>query len=68
MKTDRRDQAPFVVEVETADGRTEHLLAKAVEQLERGERIAAPQGDVLDRRDQLRTVFSHRYFSRPSSA
>jgi thioredoxin reductase len=30
MKTDGREQAPFVVEVETADGRTEHLLAKAV--------------------------------------
>jgi thioredoxin reductase len=30
MKTDGRDQAPFVVEVETADGRTDHLLAKAV--------------------------------------
>jgi thioredoxin reductase len=30
MKTPGREQAPFVVEVETADGRTEHLLAKAV--------------------------------------
>jgi len=30
MKTDGRDQAPFVVEVETAEGHTEHLLAKAV--------------------------------------
>jgi thioredoxin reductase len=30
MKTDGREQAPFVVEVETIDGRTEHLLAKAV--------------------------------------
>jgi thioredoxin reductase len=30
MKTEGRSQAPFVVEVETADGRTEHLLAKAV--------------------------------------
>ncbi len=30
LKTDGRAHAPFVVEVETADGRTEHLLAKAV--------------------------------------
>jgi thioredoxin reductase len=30
LKTTARDQAPFVIEVETADGRTEHLLAKAV--------------------------------------
>src|SRR6266508_723629 len=30
MTTEGRDQAPFVVEVATADGRTEHLLAKAV--------------------------------------
>jgi thioredoxin reductase len=30
MKTDGREQAPFVVEVETADGQIEHLLAKAV--------------------------------------
>jgi len=30
MKTDGRDQAPFVVEVETADGREERVLAKAV--------------------------------------
>jgi thioredoxin reductase len=30
MKTQGREQAPFVVEVETADGRTEHLLARAV--------------------------------------
>jgi thioredoxin reductase len=30
MKTPGREQAPFVVEVETAAGRTEHLLAKAV--------------------------------------
>lgn len=30
MKTPGREQAPFVLEVETADGRTEHLLAKAV--------------------------------------
>jgi thioredoxin reductase len=30
MKTPGREQAPFVVEIETADGRTEHVLAKAV--------------------------------------
>jgi thioredoxin reductase len=30
LKTGGRERAPFVVEVETADGRTEHLLAKAV--------------------------------------
>jgi thioredoxin reductase len=30
MKTTGREQAPFVIEVETADGRSEHLLVKAV--------------------------------------
>jgi len=30
MKTDGRDQAPFAVEIETTDGHTEHVLAKAV--------------------------------------
>jgi thioredoxin reductase len=30
LKTTGREQAPFVVEIETSDGRAEHLLARAV--------------------------------------
>ena len=30
MKTTSRERAPFVIEIETAEGGTEHLLAKAV--------------------------------------